>query len=116
MAELRAILIPADDTKPVQVVTVDSSKLAAAIGADWFELVSHDWLGQRSLTLVVDEEGLLNGAAPNRRATVFYPYGLGIRGDALVCGEQITDDGPDLACVAQFQVGAIVDVLTAGVL
>lgn len=106
-AAMLAVLIPADQTKPIQAVEVDPDRLAGSIGAEWFELVHHQWLRDRDLVMVVDEEGLLNGSIPNPRAGHFYPYGAGIRGDALICAEVDGPDGLDLASLSPMQVGAL---------
>jgi hypothetical protein len=67
--------------------------------------------------MVVDEEGRLNGAAYNERATILYVPGsfreqTWIAGDALIVGEGMTDEGPDfLTLPERIGVGDVVDLI-----
>lgn len=110
--EILAILVPADPAQSVAVVEVDSGRLAAGIGAEWFELVRHPWLAARDLVLVVDEEGLLRARPQNQRASsAWYQRHPGLVGDVLVCAEGMTDDGPDLVGLNPFQVGMVTGLM-----
>lgn len=79
---IRALLIPADEAKPLSegAVACDYPALPRVIGARYFEpLRLADY---PDLILILDEEGFLNGRAPNRRASKL--AGCHLVGDALV--------------------------------
>lgn len=105
---MRGLLIPSASSDPCLLVEVEPAKVAAAIGAELFELVRERWLRDRRMVLVVDEEGLLRPNRPNVRATRFYPHGAGIVGDALILAEVDTGDGPDLGSLNGAQVATLV--------
>ena len=64
MAEgLRALLVPADPDQKISLVTVENGwrSLARAVGAEYFERVTVT----KTMKLVVDESGRLNGSPIN---------------------------------------------------
>jgi len=114
MSALRAVLIPADVTKPVHVVEVanDAGSVAAAIGCKWIETVRTAWLRDRRMLMLVDEEGLPNAEQYiNPRASEIYAncvtgshlWPTPIMGDVLVVG----DGGEDFESLRPAQVGAL---------
>lgn len=110
MSGLRAILIKADDTQPVQVVEVPdttAAACAATIGCQWIELVWTEWLTQRHMVMVVDEEGMYNDGGLNRRASVMYGR-WPIKGDVLIVGQRPDEHGEiGFASLHPAQVGQI---------
>lgn len=109
MTGLRAVLIPADDTKPAQVLEIadrHASTLAAAISCQWIATVRTMWLREHRLLMVVDEEGLLTHKPRNTRAACFYPGGR-IVGDVLI----VADGGEDMESLSGFQVAVVTAAL-----
>lgn len=102
MTGVRGVLIPADHSKPAQIVMVDAGQVPAALGFQWMEVVRTQWLRDRRLLMVVDEEGRLNGSAVNVRASRI--YGAWIAGDVLI----VADGGEDFQSLHPAQVGQIV--------
>ena len=52
------------------------------IGCDCIQIVR---TAQEGVIMVIDDNGLMNGKAPNIVATKLYPFGNMIVGDVLVC-------------------------------
>lgn len=102
MTGVRGVLIPADHSKPAQIVMVDPGQVPAALGFQWMEVVRTQWLRDRRLLMVVDEEGRLNGSAVNVRASRI--YGGSIAGDVLI----VADGGEDFQSLHPAQVGQLV--------
>lgn len=97
---MRAVLIPADETKNVQVVSASGPRgLGSLIGADYVERVRCAMTARYSVVLVVDETGAVQSPRKpyNRRADALYSAGRGsgIYGDALVAQEGWVGDGMD---------------------
>ena len=93
MAEgLRALLVPADPDQKISLVTVKNEwgSLARAVGAEYFERVTVT----KTMKLVVDESGRLNGSFVNYAISGYFYPGI-ICGDVLVLSEEYTDKGPD---------------------
>ena len=93
MAEgLRALLVPADPDQKISLVTVENGwrSLARAVGAEYFERVTVT----KTMKLVVDESGRLNGSFVNYAISGYFYPGI-ICGDVLVLSEKYTDEGPD---------------------
>ena len=93
MAEgLRALLVPADPDQKISLVTVENGwrSLARAVGAEYFERVNVT----KTMKLVVDESGRLNGSFVNYAISGYFYPGI-ICGDVLVLSEEYTDECPD---------------------
>lgn len=108
-----AYLIPADPAQECREIRLPrlGQEIAQALDCDWYELVRHEWLAERRMVMLVDEEGLLNRREPNARATfAFYPHGFGIVGPALILAEIDTHEGPDIGGLSAFQVNALADL------
>jgi hypothetical protein len=82
---VKALVIPVNGDEAYEVVVdgEDFRSLAAAIDAEYIELVR---IADRAHYLVVDETGLLTNRPVNPRASRLYPGPTGIRGDALLVG------------------------------
>lgn len=89
---LRALLVPADPDQKISLVTVENGwrSLARAVGAEYFERVNVT----KTMKLVVDESGRLNGSFVNYAISGYFYPGI-ICGDVLVLSEEYTDEGPD---------------------
>jgi hypothetical protein len=112
---MRAILIPVDEDKPVEVVELGGfGDIAKHIHCDWVERVigpdlhvlAHDDYdpvtrtgGSRlpSVNMFVDEQGHIVGKELNRRASRLYAGPTGIVGDVLLLGEDEVDSGEGYA-------------------
>lgn len=72
--------------------------LYEAIGCDFIEIVRiRNPINGHQICMVVDESGKLKGKRINLRASLLYANGYDyIAGDAIICDEGMTDDGPDL--------------------
>lgn len=102
------LLLKADDRgKPKMVLsdrkdfTID--ELYIAIGCDCIEIVRvRNPIDGSVLCMVVDESGKLKRKRINLRASLLYGsvYDY-IAGDALICQEAMTEDGPDLVKMSQ---------------
>lgn len=93
MAEgLRALLVPADPDQKISLVTVENGwrSLARAVGAEYFERVTVT----KTMKLVVDESGRLNGSFVNYAISGYFYPGI-ICGDVLVLSEEYTYGRPD---------------------
>lgn len=110
----KVILIPADTVKPIELAETDftdAKELSTLIGAAWIEVVHRPWLSWSNLVMIVDEEGRLTGRPRNPRAEVLYPGA--IFGDVIICAEELTAEGPDLAPLPRSResLGLILEVM-----
>lgn len=92
--ELTGLLVPADKRKKIKLVTVKNNweAMTKAIGADYMERVRTSYMPELycgcTLSMIVDETGVLKNLPPNERATLYYPNGpFGIRGDVILFAE-----------------------------
>jgi hypothetical protein len=97
---VKAVRIPVATDSPIEVVDAGGGRweqLARMIGdpCSYIEIVNCVLTPEFSLVMVVDEEGLLNGQPPNRRAQYLYPFSP-ITGTVLVMCEGWVNDGMDL--------------------
>ena len=92
---ITGLLIPADGNSGIRLVTIPAewTGVRDAISSQWIERVRIPIVGA---VMYVDEEGLLEGKPTNRRVSgILYPGK--IVGDALIIGEEVGPEGPDLA-------------------
>ncbi|CAN3702733.1 hypothetical protein MMX123_02763 [Microbacterium sp. MM2322] len=90
---VQGIIIPADNTAPLRASTLDSLKdFQRAVGG-WFEAVD---IPDLSVTMYVNEEGLIRDLPFNRRATFLWRFHVPQARDARLVGDVavvgVTDD------------------------
>jgi hypothetical protein len=104
---MKVIIIPQDIEASISVIDAgtDWRGLVAAVngpgGSECRSVEAIPIMGPLTaafpnIRLVGDEEPSYHRSTKlNVRATVFYPYGRGLRGNVLMVEEGMTDDGPD---------------------
>ncbi len=103
---MRVILIPADPDQPITETDIGRGweGIASAIpSATYVERVTTPMLHllagtadrYPSVSMWIDEDGLGKQLPHNQRASLFYPYGQGIVGDAVLVGEDFVSEGVD---------------------
>lgn len=92
---MKVLLIPADPTRGLELHELSEPHydgMHKLVGG-YIEIVRTDELKciHKNLVMVANEEGWVQEPPLpfNERATVFYPFGLGIAGDAFLVGEDL---------------------------
>jgi hypothetical protein len=97
--------IPADTDIPMEFKIIGNSldNLRSLIGGGWIEIVRTKFMPRFDCgchtALVIDEDGLMKRLPQNPRASILYPHGDGIVGDAFLIGEGYVMDSngdPDM--------------------
>lgn len=90
---VQGIVIPADNTAPLSVGTLDSLEDYQRVVGGWIEAVDVPNLG---VTMYVNEEGLIRDLPFNRRATFLWQFNVPQARDARLVGDVavvgLTDD------------------------
>lgn len=97
---MRAIKIPVDPAKPLEIVAVEYGyqNLAKEIGGpcQYIERFRCPLTERYGLVGLCDEDGQSNGQRDNQRAWPLYPMpGYTLKGPVLVMREGMTPEGPD---------------------
>lgn len=90
--ELHVFFVPADTDQKMEIKVIHNGfqAMQRMVGG-YIEIVRTRDMPELEcgcrLVMVVNEEGLIHSLPQNPRASIFYPFGAGIVGDAFILGE-----------------------------